>query len=207
MDVGALLHLASMDVLVSAAYIGIDRIEHEPDRFRSKLKETISDVQKLLLQLDVKQQGKLVLKDTYDGYPMRLLCHVAEEKISLGVSGRAFFFFRKLQHAPMLAYFKNGIDLAAVTFINFISTILFLVVSAICIWNFRYGSFFVTGSFIFLSASLVWIFFTAAVSYRLHNLHSLCQSYIVNVEAQVIRIRDESFGEALKFTRDKTDPE
>src|SRR5947209_2376065 len=117
LHVDGLLHLDAMVVLISAAYVGLDRLKTEPERFHTMLKNVESLVQDLLLSLEIEKKvetGKLVIKRMFEIYEIYFLCYVAKQKVELDKSTRAANFIKHQIHAPALWYFRTRLDLIVV---------------------------------------------------------------------------------------------
>ena len=219
LHIDGLLHLTAMAVAISIAYMGVDRISGEPDRFHTMLLAVTGRVRELVLQLDVKQTKKdtngddrktTQLKLIYDKHPMHVLCFVAKEPISLGWYRRLCHTYVREKQIPLLGYFRHRFDRKLVTTFGILSLIAFFAISYISVWdsitiNLFFIRFVVTSEaiampiFILSTVGISWILFSASVAYKLFNLDLICQGYEGEVRAAVEKFRNDVIADINHF--------
>lgn len=189
--VDGLLHLAALTFVATVAYIGIDRIRQvQPDSFQNQLERAGARVKELLFRLDVKKADKDKLKDLYDKEPVHILCHVAKEKITLGMRRRIRHTVCRQWYIPILGYFRHRTDLVVVGILCFLSFIILLALTAASMWGLKSlflipVNYFALGSFVLLPCFLLWISITVALSVRLQQIDSICKKFEDEVEKYV----------------------
>ncbi len=195
--IDGLLHLAAITVVATAAYIGLDRVRREPDRFQRQLQDVRTRVHNLLLRLDVKQSDKSRLKDLFNKAPVYILCHVAEEPIELGWWRRGLHACHRQWHIPILGYFRRRTDIIVVAILSIMSYLIFVALIVASLLEAEKSFPMATPvwlSFVFLAGTLLWMFITVALSYRLQQIDEICKRF----EAQVDGYVDETYRDALK---------
>ena len=194
-----LLHLASMAVLLTAGYIGVDRVRRdEADNFKRTLQDVGRQVREKLRKIDV-----LVTTPTGDEAHLihalnvdaaHMLCHVANIRVFLMQNGQPVplgWFHRtrcaiaRQKHIPVLAYFRNRFDRKFLTLLGLAVTLLFLVLISAETWQWPImTNTFVKAVVFFVCAfTILVVFFTAACAYPLLKVNTKCSRLLDELAA------------------------
>jgi hypothetical protein len=188
----AMLHLAAMSVAAGAAYIGLDHIRLERDRFRQALQSTQLRIASTLNRLDVMRDPEQAkLKDMFNTSAVHVLCHVAQVDIKLGWRRPIHAVIRQW-YVPMLNYFRRRADRAVVGNLLLMSLLSFFAITGATIWEMGLPGPLVAILYFFYILTIVWIFFTVTVSFRLHSISDICQALEERVNLYVQEVHADA---------------
>lgn len=192
-----LLHLASMAVLVTAGYLGIDRLQPERPLFVADLDRVRDRVKKMLDELSQRKDKPTLidLPDQLCFQAVYFLCYVGEVPFkykSRWHSGWAVVY--RIWYAPLLGYFRHKHDRTAVAALFIILLFGFLLLTIIPVFHtelsatllhWRNASGWIPASeqfwmfllWAYFSAALVWVMVTVGVALLwLRRLNETCLS-------------------------------
>jgi hypothetical protein len=185
---GGLLHLGALAVVLCAGYLGIDRIRDGRQTLVDELTAVAKYVRTQIDALEIPADQHVELPPPYRTHAMYVLCYVGEVRLAnIPRRSRAASFFCKLWYAPLLRYFRNGRDRRWITAMCLISFVLFecLILGGIHDHPLLRNQTALDGSFVIFTFIVCWVFVTAALSHRLRNIGSTCNSLRRKVIKQI----------------------
>jgi hypothetical protein len=164
-----LLHLGSMSVLVTAGYVGYDRIRRDSNDFYSQLSKLRKVVKDRFYELDVIKDGRLeVSNPIVDLFSARLLGHVAGIRTNESNRTCAWHWFKcTIWHAPGLILFRTRADRLIIMILCFLVLLAYLLLIWTTVYdvqiadNFQYQRF----VFWFFTCTILGVFFALACSH------------------------------------------
>jgi hypothetical protein len=174
-----LLHLGSLAVVITATYLGIDRLRGDRKTLADDLHQIRDEVKVMLNALRLAIEP-VELPRAYRIQPMYVLCYVAQVHIR-GVPRGARFrsFFCKLYHVPLLRYFRSAADRKIVGLLAGVSISTYLLLILATIWHPAWidDKWALTAFFSLFSAIIGWVFLTASIALvRLRQLGQICMT-------------------------------
>ncbi len=195
--IGAVLHLGTMAVALTAGYLGLDRVRpEEADNFRKGLDAARARVEQLLMRLELKRDGRAELKPMFNVYQVHILCHVARVEVPLGCFWRAWHVCQRQFYVPMLGYFRHRTDRIVVGTLAVLSTLWLMLLSCGLVWHFPIAEdeIVIKASWVAFTATIIWIFVTAGVSYRLQRIGAVCERLDAEISKRVIEFKEDVMG-------------
>jgi hypothetical protein len=135
-----LLHLSAIATAVAVAYVGLDRIHWDDERFAASLAAAEQDAAKALVAYDIKPSEKYP-KTVFDDLPfwtrVRLvtLCILAKVTVEKRVCCNIAHKIHYQINFPMFKYFRNRWDRWLIKKLAIVSLFVFLFVSALATWE------------------------------------------------------------------------
>jgi hypothetical protein len=103
----AILHLQAVSLVVTAAYLGFDRVHIERDQLHEILNLKSAMVNDLVNKLDITRGDGLSLKHAFQTFDVYVLCHVARIRIRLGFFKRPAHVLHRQYYVPLLEYYRR----------------------------------------------------------------------------------------------------
>jgi hypothetical protein len=223
-----LLHLSAIATAAAIAYVGLDRIHWDDERFAENLKSAEEDAAKALVAYDIKPSEKYP-KTVFDDLPfwtrVRLvtLCLLAKVEVERRIICNAVHKIHSQLNFPMFVYFRNRWDRWIIKILAIISLVVFLFITALATWevesisvrSFWECKFWPVYSvdicelkvpserlipylFGFSALTLLWVCFTGISSQRLQNIRSRCSKIDGAVTATLKRLKQNLVPRWLK---------
>lgn len=190
-----MLHLAALAVAISAVYLGVDRIHNDDHGIQKFLDNTRESVRKHLVE-----NGYVITNNR-----VKYLPHIVRQLAILsaiadwGIAADCFWDKLKIKVCvsgfPFLWYFRRRIDRVFVSVFGVFSTIFLLFGVGSTVFCYQISPWTVAGCFSVFSLGLVWIFLTAAFSYKLWNIEEVYKSTITEVENETKKTISELEGQ------------
>jgi hypothetical protein len=205
--VEAMLHLAAMAVAATAAYLGLDHVKMERSSLGAELDRVTAEINLQLRASRILKGDQVQLKDVYDRAFVHVLCHVAKHKMTLGFWRRLGHVFHRQLYVPMLGYFRSRADRLVVMILLGISMVAFFTLTAAACWEITWLYDKETSKWLFVGfvLTILWVFFTIGISFRLQRISRTCKSFLAKVEAFRTDLRTDS-ATVIESTERATDP-
>jgi hypothetical protein len=215
-----LLHLSAFAAAVSIAYVGLDRIHWDDERFFVSLVQAEKDTAALLLlkfgikKEEVSPQEAFDLFRFFVRLKLFALCHVANAQVEMGWWCRFWHYVHIQRHVPLLPYFRHRWDRTIIGFMAVAALLIFFYLGAVATW--QISSFPVpactwhpifnidlcrfvwsteienaTPFFFWACIAIIsWVCLTGAASQRLQQIKYRCKKLETNVMARVELMKD-----------------
>ena len=211
LHIESILHLSALSLVVSIAYLGLDKVHQEKDAFKESLAKAREKALELVSRCDVTIGADPGPEAIFYRFPFGvrlkfyLLAYIAAAQIKMGVIYRSCHWFHRQVKVPCLRYFDSGFDRIFVSIFALVSLGIFLYLTAAALWDFHW--FFLDQALadkpawinlawfpmqsvmpVFYWACsfiLLWIFFTVGVTHILKNLEKICDSMQTAVDLQM----------------------
>jgi hypothetical protein len=108
-QISQLMHLGAIAFVLSAAYVGLDRIQEKREPFREQLKQSCLEAKKYLTRQDLKK-AKWNTQKIFLTHPGFVLTRVAEPEIKLPLPWRIWHCFVRQYRLPLLNYIRFELD-------------------------------------------------------------------------------------------------
>jgi len=217
--VDGLLHLSALATAVAIAYVGLDRIHWDDQRFVTHLREAEAVIATSLLRFGIRRD-QINPKETFELFPffVRLnlfaLCHVAGVRAKMGWWCRLCHSVHIQFHVPLFSYFRLRRDRWIIGRLAIIALLMFIYISAVATWDLarfpwpaceHYAIFSIDLCPYILTAPmekvvpyfygistaiLLWVCVTGAASQRLQRIKAQCRALDAGVQARVDRMSD-----------------
>ena len=196
---GQLLHLGALAVVLTAGYLGLDRIRAGRHRFAEDLRRIEIAVAGLLLEMGVTRNDRVTLRRAYDSWEVHVLCFVANKPIRLRWRWPVCFVLRQW-YFPLLRYFRFKYDFWCVSVLLCVSIGLFLLANASIVWPTVGWPIYTRpilplltpeSCFLCFTVATLWIVLTAVAGYRLLSIRKLCDELESRVKARIIEMAED----------------
>ncbi|HEX4410566.1 MAG TPA: hypothetical protein VH206_17480 [Xanthobacteraceae bacterium] len=202
------MHVSAFATAISVAYVGLDRIHWDDEKFVSTLSDTEKAFADILNRFDLKPGIKYSRKSfTHMPVTPRLalfaVCHVAHIDVKMGWL-RPIHIVHRSFHVPFFRYFRNRTDRKVITALAVFALIAFVYVTSLDTWAMEYFPFpackaphplyffdacdVVISSqylipWLFFSSVLIslWVCVTGAASQRMQNVPPSCEKLLKEV--------------------------
>jgi hypothetical protein len=214
-----LLHLSALAAAVAIAYVGLDRIHWDDERFITHLNEARTAIARSILRFGIRID-QLNPKEAFELFPffvrlkLFVLCHVGGARAEMGWWCRLCHTIHVQFQVPLLSYFRTRRDKWIISRLALLAIIIFLYLSAVATWDLdsfpwpRCEHHFVgpidvcthlpsapmelvAPYFYWLSTGiLLWVCITGAASQRLQRIRMQCDRLDAEVQERVNRMTD-----------------
>lgn len=218
LHVEALLHLSALVLIVSVAYLGLDKVHLEKDLFLEALKGSKTKAINFARQCDVMPGQAPAPESMFYRFPFLVklkfyvICQIADVngKINMGIF-RPMHYCHRQMHGPLHGYFTNRRDRVWVSIFAAFSLLIFFYLTAAALWELKW---FLADYFKFLHwvpneclmtpiywinvGFVVWIVLSVAVTHWLQNIDAITDSLQTDVDTHMKSIADDVARNALE---------
>jgi hypothetical protein len=212
LNVEALLHLNVLSLIITIAYLGLDRVHLEKDAFLASLEEAREKALAFVLRFDVSPGKTPAVKSMFYRFPFWIklkfyvICQVANvhRDITMGRAWRFTHCCHRQRYVPLLNYFYKRRDRLWVSLFATILLILFLYTTAAALWDLQYfpadfwmrlhwiySESLMTPNYWICIVILLWIFFTIGMTHILQHVGSICDRLQVDIDTHMKEIADD----------------
>lgn len=189
-EIDGLMHLGALSVLVTAGYVGYDRIRRDSNDFYAELSKLRTRVRERFLELDVMTNDVLQLNPIVDFFAARLLSHVAGIRTN-ETRGKRFGHWLKcsIWHAPGLPLFRTKADRWIIVGLCFIVLIAFLHLISATVWDVWLGEVYKSAEgrkniFWLFTCTILAVFVALACSHRVQAIEEQYEEFNRQVDAR-----------------------
>lgn len=191
----SILHLSSLSLIITIAYLGLDRVHLEKDAFLDALERAKDKAIQFVRRCDIKPGEKPESSSMFYRFPFWVklkfyaLCQVAGVNwdIDMGGHWRLLHWCHRQRHVPLLGYFKKRRDRGLVSIFAAILLLIFLYMTAAALWNLQYFPADIWPSLQWVQTRnvltpaywiclfvLFWIFATVGITHVLKRIETAC---------------------------------
>lgn len=194
-NIEGLLHLAGFVVLLSVAYLGLDKFEKFKTAFDmiapelARQRKRASDV---LLALDIKETDIVKPDPLLGPFWQHMVCFITGIEHQFTTCYAIYFFIRRQKHIPLLNYFRNRWDtrIVGIAFVISLAGFLFLIATTL---DFSLNMSPCSARLFFFGyiVIILWILFSLSIlHWRLQNIDGICEKCYERIQRRMDEIKD-----------------
>jgi hypothetical protein len=195
LPIESILHLSSLSLIITIAYLGLDRVHLEKDAFLASLNGAREKAEGFVRRYDIKPGEKPDHSSMFYRFPFWIklkfytICQVAGVNwdIDMGGQWRLLHWCHRQRHVPLLGYFKKRRDRGWISLFAAILLLIFLYMTAASLWSLQYFPADLLPSLHWIEAKnlltpaywiclfvLFWIFATVGITHLLKHIEAAC---------------------------------
>ena len=228
LHVEALLHLSALVLIVSIAYLGLDKIHLEKDQFLEALNASKELAINFVRRCDVKPGETPEKVAMFYRFPpfvklkFYAICAIADTNgsIKMGMVYRPLHYCHRVKYVPLHGYFSDRRDRFWVLLIALFSLVAFFYLTATALWDLDwfpgdldgwlpnapaiFHMHWISNKTLFTPIywcyciGALWIIFSVAVTYRLRNIQATTGRLINAVDTHMTAAADDNTRYALQ---------
>jgi hypothetical protein len=215
-----LLHLCGVTTAVAIAYVGLDRVHWDDEKFTENLVKAEKETAEYLFLSHGLEPQVQYSKNDLSVYPVFLtrpkllvLCHIASIKVPVGWWCWAYFLIVKQTYVPAFKFFRNRWDRRVAIVLALVQIFFFLYLMSLATWEWKtfqlwreFSTTDIVPALYFESATVfLLICFIGALSQQLQGIKKRCKKLMDAVDAKTAKL-DERLGDYLRRRRGPRNP-